>query len=109
MFHDKTLLNSRKDLLKGIPDLTVSCAGSDGQSLIGEDGVLSLSAQEGETLLVDIVLANVGSAPVCLTHCEMIRKCRVFTLQDSQCVTDGIGRTATIQPGMHVLPFFGYC
>lgn len=86
-------------MVKGVPGVRVTCnlTGAS-QAENGEDGVFTIEMQENDIKQMDIVLTNVGNALIELAHCEMIKRCRVFTLNDSKKVTDGMGKVQ-LRPG----------
>ncbi|XP_052781823.1 putative helicase MOV-10 [Mya arenaria] len=94
----KAVKSKKRELVTGMAEVRVSCKKTDKLEMTGE-GVLQMMVREGDTMLADLVLQNVSTVPVELAHCEMMKKCRVFTLQDSSHVTDGMGKTAVIRPG----------
>lgn len=86
-------------MVKGVPGVKVTCSlNGMHQADFGEDGVFTTEMQENDMKQMDIVLTNVGNALVELAHCEMMKRCRVFTLNDSKKVTDGMG-TVQLKPG----------
>lgn len=87
-------MHFRKELVKGVAGLKVSSSIGDAN----EDGVFFLQLHENELKQMDITLTNTSSIDIELAHCEMMRKCRVFTLNDSKKVTDGMA-SYMIKPG----------
>jgi len=87
-------------LIRGVPGLTISSSLHKGPDA-NEDGTFFLQLNENESKQMEIILTNHSEKTLELAHCEMMKKCRVFALNDSKKVTDGMGKVK-LKPGMHL-------
>lgn len=86
--------------MNGVPGLAITSSLEEG-SEVNEEGVFFIQSHEKVVNQMEIILTNNGNIPLELAHCEMMKRCRVFTLNDSKKVTDGMGKVL-LKPGLLV-------
>ena len=91
----------RDELIKNRFDIEVTSSSEGPNGLIsldGPQGSVRLDIEEGKVACIVFTIYNKGSTPVTLVACELLRKLRLFQVNDPKQVCDGIG-SVNIKPG----------